>query len=418
MGKKVLFVTVLFLLLATTTFQGACGNASPAEAESQKTVKVGLSLSLTGAIASTTYPTSLGVQSYMKYVNDVLGGVKYRTATGATDSVYLDILSEDSAYNVSKALSIYKRQKAAGVMVMYSVSGSMATGLTELVVRDEMPIVQSTGALPVTLGERTIFITSFLPSTADHIKGVMKGLQAGWKEARPLRFGSIAVESPEARAGFTDPSVAEYAKQIGVEYLGNEWVPYAITDSSIELNRLSSKQPDYVFMYHVTGQIVTILKDAQRLDLTKKSTFVVTPYGFDENLLVLGKDVAEGVYGFAYTAATTDNVPGQKLMKDIADREGMALSTMSENGIVAGMVIVEGLRIALEKAGYDSLTSKDINAGIQSIMNLDTGGVVPAITISPNYPVINKYLKPYRISGGKLESQGDWVEIPMGGAGK
>lgn len=76
------------------------------------------------------------------------------------------------------------------------------------------------------------------------------------------------------------------------------------------------------------------------------------------------------------------------------------------------MAAVEALRLALEKVGYENLSREAINEAIHSIKDLDTGGIVPPITVDPNYPVLNIYTKMGIARGGSFVPVGGWLESP------
>ncbi|MDP7469518.1 MAG: hypothetical protein QGI79_01715, partial [Dehalococcoidia bacterium] len=87
MRKKNWLVMVLgALLLIASPLLAACGGeeatAPQPVAPVEKKVKVGLGLSVTGALASTTRPISYGLWDYLKYVNDVQGGLTYTSPAG------------------------------------------------------------------------------------------------------------------------------------------------------------------------------------------------------------------------------------------------------------------------------------------------------------------------------------------------
>jgi hypothetical protein len=74
---------------------------------------------------------------------------------------------------------------------------------------------------------------------------------------------------------------------------------------------------------------------------------------------------------------------------------------------------VEGLRLALEKVGYERLTREAINEALHSITNFDVGGVVPPVTIDPDYPLITKHIKIAIVQGGGFKVLSDWIECPV-----
>jgi branched-chain amino acid transport system substrate-binding protein len=135
--RKNLGLVAVALALAVALVVSSCAPAKPVGEE--KTIKVGLSLIMTGPIASTGVPIAEGFIDYLRYVNDDLGGIEYRTPEGKTEKVMLDITWEDSAYSVPKGLTIHKRQKAQGIMLRIISSSSEGEALAEIVSRERIP---------------------------------------------------------------------------------------------------------------------------------------------------------------------------------------------------------------------------------------------------------------------------------------
>jgi len=399
-------VLVLALLLAC-----APGAPTPAPVAKEKTVKVGLSLSVTGPIASTTAPVSYGVYDYLRYVNDALGGVGYTTPEGKKDRVKLELKWEDTAYDPARALATYKRLKEWGSQIMHITAGSMVLTVLAHITRDHMPVVYWNVAQPNAMAERPLYSIAGSLTYTDEYAFLMDWVKRNWKEARPPRIGIIQIETAMARAELPG-KVPEYAKRAGVEYVGMEWLPYAVTESTVELRRLAEKGADWIAIGHAVGGILVILKDAVRLGLKDKIKFYLMNYSFFEDVPRLGGEVAEGVYGGVLSALPTEDLPGVKEALKIASkyRPGYEVPRVYFEGIVLGKVMVEGIRRALEEVGYENLTREAIMKGLLSIRDFDTGGLVPPITVDPEYPVLNPKFRIGVIEGGKIKLISDWLE--------
>lgn len=406
-------VKVLSLICLVAVLVAACAPGAAPPAEKGKTVKVGLSLCMTGVIATTAERLSVAIRDYLSYVNDELGGIEYTDpTTGKTERVKLDIMWEDNAYAVPRAISIYKRQKAAGAMVMHLTAGSMVEGCLTFITRDHMPVVYAVPVSPLAVAARPIYTTAEEANYADLIGGWMNWVKENWTLDRAPRVGVIGVDSPMCRGVLGRPDLAAYAAKIGVEFLPLEWAAYTVTDTTIEVTRLANKGADWVYINHVSGGIVVVTKDWVRLGLKEKMRLCCVTYGFDESVLKLAP--MEGVYGQQSNCAAAEDVPGVRLAKEIAAKytPGREVGMYYIKGTRLGMVMCEGIRLALEKVGYENLTSEAINEGLHSIRDFDTGGIGPLLTIDPEYPVYCPYTKFYTVEGGKIKPVSDWVECP------
>lgn len=400
-------LALVLVLLAT-----ACAPAKPVEEENK--VKIGLSCLFTGPLASTGAPLSWGLIDYLRYVNDELGGVEYRTPEGKTKRIKLDYAYEDNGYNVPRTLTIYKRQKAAGVKAMYLTAGSITEGVLGLLTRDHMPVIYNVPASLLCMRARPLYTTAEETNYVDLTCGFAEWVKQNWKLKRAPVLGIITLDSAMARGYLTDPSLPAYLTKIGVDFAGLEFVPFGATDTTIELTRLGAKDPDWIFIHHIASGAVIVLKDAARVGLREKAEFVICTYGFEESLLDLAPEAVEGVYGEVGGAFGHEDLAGMRLVKEITTkyRPGAEAGYVRSKGIALGQCWVEGIRLALENVGYENLTGEAINEGLHSIANFDTGGIYPPLTIDPEYPVLCPYERVAMIEAGKIKVVSEWVKMP------
>ncbi|MEW6034188.1 MAG: ABC transporter substrate-binding protein [Chloroflexota bacterium] len=404
--------TVLLMLVAVAVVAAGCAPAAETVVEKEKTVKVGLSLLMTGPIATTGVPISEAYLDYLRYVNDELGGVAYTGPDGKAGKVTLDVLWEDNAYSVPKGLSIYKRQKAAGVMVRYILSSSEAEALVETIAREHMPTV-GINASPVMMAAKPRYFIPGYAAYADQVGGIARWIAQDWKGSKPAKVGVIMLDVPAVRVAAKSMTPEKMAP-LGVELVGLEWVSGAVTDSTIELTRLKDKGTEYLVVMHIVGGATVIIKDVTRLGLRGQMKLVQQQIGTDESLIKLLGDAAEGVYMQGVNAWPSEDLSGVKLARRVTQKyRGHDLSVLTLIGWYSAAGMVEGVRLALNKVGYENLTREAINEGMMSIKGFDTGGVVPPITIDPNYPVLNEWMKMAVVQGGKLVPVGDWVKCPQ-----
>ncbi|MEW6033847.1 MAG: ABC transporter substrate-binding protein [Chloroflexota bacterium] len=416
MLARMLLVAMVVLLVAA-----ACAPAAkPTTGAEVKKVKVGLSMSLTGALATALEPVSWGAYHYLQYVNEQLGGIEYRTKAGTMEKVLLDIVWEDNAYSVPKTISIYKRQKEAGVKFMAVLGSTPGEAITETASRDKMPVIGFYASTsPANFTPVPLYYTSSFGNMPEQAAVVVKWFKDNWKEARPPKVGVLMLDVPSLRPTGDPAGLPAYAQKIGVEYLGIDFLSAAATDTSIELGRLKTKAPDMILTYHVTGGLVVILKDARRIGFelgalgSGKTVFAAPTWGFDESLLRLVPQEAEGLYGFTTTALSDEDVPGVKVAREICRKyRGAELNLLYLQGVFYGMEVVAGLKQALETVGYESLDGPAINDAIHNLKDFDSGGIAPKINVDPSYPMLNPYARIARVEGGKIKAVSDWYQYP------
>lgn len=398
----------LALVLASCAKSNPTGTAGP-----QKSVKVGLSLTYTGALGGIGAPVSQGAYDYLVYVNDVLGGVEYRTSAGASEKAKLDLLWEDNAYSVPKTLSIYQRQKSAGVQLMGMFGSTPGEAVASLASRDKMPIVGFyASASPVSMGSSPNYYTPSFGNLAETPGVMLTFISETWKGSKPARVGAIEIDLPSARSANPDKILPAYAQKLGLEWVGFEWTAPAATDYSIELGRLAAASPDFIISTIVPGNTVVLLKNAQTMGLTARAKFVLAHFAWDEGLIKLVPEAIEGNYVLTSVSLPSEDNAGIKLAKQVyAKYRSGDINKSYVEGVFYAMAIVEGVRQTLGKTGYDGFTGTAYNDVMHSL-KYESQGLAPAVTIDTAYPTLNPNVKFAQIKGGQAVSASDWFVYP------
>ena len=408
----ILMVTMAMVLALVAV---SCAPEAP-PGEGEKTIKVGLSLTTTGPIATAGAPNSLGLLDYLKYINEELGGIEYNPAPGEVDRVKLDVIWEDNAYNIPKTLSIYKRQQAAGVDLMGILGSTPGEAIAALASRDSMPIVGTyASASPVNLGAEPNYYMATIGNAAEQAGAVLKWFEQTWTEQRQPRVATLFVDIPSLRPVAYPEGTPAYAAKLGMDWVGAEWHPMAVTDVTIELTRLMNQGVDLVVLGGVIGNTVVVMKDALRLGAKDKMTFAVAvTSSYDDTLVGLAPEAVEGLYGIVPVTLVDDDVPGVRLAREVTEkyRPGKELTLVRLEGIFSGMVIIEGLKQAVEEVGYENLTGPVINEALHTIKDFDSGGIIPSLTVDPDYPMFMPSVKMTMIEGGTVKAVSEWYEYP------
>lgn len=407
------------LLLVASPLLAACGGEEPTVAPApgatavpvEKKVKVGLGLSVTGALASTTKYISYGVWDYLKYVNEVQGGLSYTSPAGVRETVTLDIKWEDMAYSPARAVDTYRRLEAWGAQVVHLTAGSMTLSVLDTFTRDHMPVVYYGPTEANSAAARPLYSIGQFPGYTDEYAVFMDWVKANWQGAGNPKVGFMNLETAMARAELPG-QVEGYAESIGVDWVGQEWIPYAVTDATVELKRLADAGADFIFVAHTPIGISVVLKDAVRLGIRDKIDFGQIHWGFNELVPEAAGEAAEGLYGMVPAALPSEvGMPGVRLAKDtmLTYRPGDTFTSTYVQGFALGRFMVEGIRSALETVGYENLTRDAINDALLSTTDLDMQGVVPNITISRDFAIVTNGFRIGVIKDGKFEIVADWV---------
>lgn len=181
-------------------------------------------------------------------------------------------------------------------------------------------------------------------------------------------------------------------------------------DHTAQIEQLKRMNPDYVIMQGWVGpQNAALIKQCN--DLGLKSQMVVTLWGAMESVIeALGPDGPKflAVSPYAYWSMT--DVPMIKKIKDYTAKHYPDVKQRSLDYIVAFTsckVFVECLRKA-DAAGQ--LNPEGVTKALQSLKDLETGGLTPPLTIKDNRFPVARILRS-NPTKGIFEPVSDWIQF-------
>ena len=81
-------------------------------------------------------------------------------------------------------------------------------------------------------------------------------------------------------------------------------------------------------------------------------------------------------------------------------------------GWITGMLGAEGIRLAIEKVGFENLSGEAVRNALVTVKDLDTEGLTSApLTLTEEEPVWGRFLQFTQIRQGKAVGLGS-VEVP------
>jgi branched-chain amino acid transport system substrate-binding protein len=181
-------------------------------------------------------------------------------------------------------------------------------------------------------------------------------------------------------------------------------------DYTAQIEQLKRKNPDFVLMQGWVGpQNAVLIKQCN--DLGLKSQLVVTLWGAMESVIeALGPDGPKflAVSPYAYWSMT--DVPMIKKIRDYTAKHYPDVKDRSLDYMVAFTsckIFVECLRRA-DAAGQ--LNTEGVTNVLQSVKDLDTGGLTPPLTIKENRFPVARVLRS-NPAKGIFEPVSDWIQF-------
>jgi branched-chain amino acid transport system substrate-binding protein len=400
-------VVMLALIVAAIPILGACGPA----AQPGQTLKIGAMTPATGPVADKGLAGRHGLEDAVKYINAELGGVK---------GYQIELVYRDSSYDATKVVNIVKEFMDQGCL-MFTTHSSTEMSYAKGIANDAGFPGMATYTSPVIYrppqhiyGQTPDYGDDWAAFATYYMKNI-------WKGTGKPKMALLLLNNPTGR-GAKDGATA-MADTLGIEIVAAE-EHAATTISEVEsLTRVKAKNPDVIFISSTPAPTAVILKNMRDLKMYPGVTVGLAHASFTEALIELaGADVVEGVYGVFPTATWDDNVAGlakaREYLQKYNPQDAGSMDYLTT--WAATLVVAEILKNAINNVGYDKLAKGDADAwsaieksGIQKLSGYDVQGLQGAVSYTPGDNRLDKLLKVFKISGGKINAVSGWIEAPL-----
>ncbi len=342
--------------------------ALPASSLAATPIKVGAAINLTGPASTWGQYHAKGTQDYLRYVNEVKGGVGGRT---------VDLILVDTGYKVPEAVAAVKKfaiQDKVDMILTWGAGEGLAA--KPLVQGYKIPTINYSTSWE--LLEKPVDYM-YLPfgsyrldcaAVLEYIKSIHKGKE-------PPKVGLLTYNNAYGRS-IHKPS-QEYAKANGINIVSIEEFPPKTVDLTTELLRLKKNGAEYVFMQMLPATIVTAFKSADRIKYSPQ--FFGTWTSTDPDFFKLGKGLIRDRLKMQFPGGLPgDKGPGIDILRDLWKRYKTVtrFDAAYWEGVVVGMIVERAALRAHQKHG--KVDRETINKAMETFTNEDFGGIVPSVT--------------------------------------
>lgn len=319
--------TLLFKVFLVLVMMFAFTVSAPAG----QTYKIGFSGAITGPTSDAGNPLSKGVEDWVKYVND----------TKMLGDDTLECFIRDDQYKTDVTKRNFEEYLDEGIVFYLNYSTGSTLGLKRDFEEEEMPTAPSSYHEGNLVDSNYIFIpvatySENVVALAEYVKNNHKG-DGNPKVAmfiHPSAFGRGPLEdlqkAVEAGLAIEIVEVVEHGKDL---------------DNSAMIQRLLSKDVQYVICHTVQSPVATMLKDAQRLGATASSfgekgklTFLGAHYTGGSDLIALAGDATEGfLWTCSYNLTSEGNAKAKKQL-ELAQKYGRDDKAANSHNYAAGIL--------------------------------------------------------------------------------
>ncbi len=374
----------------TVPLTGTSGTGTGGTPATGEPIKIGAIFDLTGPTADVSTPYSKGQIAF----------VKWKNANGGVGGRPIELLSQDYAYDVTKAEELYTQYIGEKVVAFSGWGTGDTEALRSKIAQDKIPFIS--GSYSAALANPTDAPYNFLtaPTYSDQLIIAMKWALADWKSkgnAGAPKFAYLINDSPFGRSPLAEGTA--FAKANGVADPLEVPSPKGATDITGQLTQIKDSGANYVFIQNTSAPAKLALGGAKGLGL--KAQFVCLNWCANELLIKLAGADAEGVVG---TIPFSPSGPGAELALSYAKANGIDFGG-ADSSFVQGWTALSILVAGMEKTVKDGkpLTGENIKASLETLANFDTGGVTQPITFTATDHAGSKALRVFQVKGGKWE---------------
>ena len=407
-SKKLLWVllSALFVLVLaacggdddSATDSGTQGDSGGSTDSDVRKVVIGGLWDLTGATSDVGAPFAEGVEAYAEYVN--MKGI---------DGLDIQLTGRDYAYSIPEAQKLYQEHRdKAGAQAIIGFGTGDTEALRQQITADQFPFVSASLSENLKNIDESPYNFLVAASYSDQGRALLKWIKDNHEGGEPTvallyndtAFGRSPVEDMKA-----------YAKEIGVEIVDEQVIDVKATEAQSQLLNMEKKNPDYGIIQQTWAATSTILRDSKTLGIDTK--YMGLNWTTGEGLLDnVDAATAEGFMGILLNADPTEDVPGMAEVKEYVEAKGKTLEDIDQKfiqGWVTSKIMFEAVKLAAEQNPEGDITGAQIRAAMESLNNLDLGGLAPNVTFTPDNHAGTTQVRIGVVKDGKWEVMTDFI---------
>ena len=363
---------------------------------------------MTGPTSGTHMMCQSGSRDYLEHLNQQ-GGV-----AGKLGKVKVKYLAYDSQYVAAKAKDGFARLLEQKMAIWTQCASAHSDALVTDYESAKVPLV--TGSHGIASLYSDWAYGNYHSGVANMIRTWITWAKADWEKAgKPggtLVLGTVTTDEPFVPLALWD--IDAFVQQQGVK-LVKETFPKGTTDAGPQLLRLKDAGARAIFVISSAPGAVVVLKSAKALNLQVPMTQCAAAT-LGDVIALGGPELAEGYQGEYFFEPMSKNPAsggsaGLKLARELwAKNHGKETpNDMYINGVLSGMVIAEGIRLALESVPPDKLTGEAIKSGLDRVSGFSAQGLTQPISYVKDDHFGPKQVRYWVARKGYVEPVSDWM---------
>lgn len=292
----------------------------------------------------------------------------------------------DHANDMPRAIEAYERAKREGAVLVDPLSTPVARALVPRALEDKINLITAfSGRSDAADGTAFPYV---LPLSINYwtqaglIIEHFRTMEGGNLRGKKIVF--VHIDTPFGKEPL--PILQVLAQRQGFELQTFPYTPPG-NDQAAIWPQVRRARPDFVIFWGAAvGQTVALteaIRNGLRMDRVSSSVWLS-----ESDMGVVGKDAAKGVMKVEPCASGRDPKPIQDIIAEVVSKGKGAgpsskVGTSYYNyGVQMASLMVEGCRMAFQKAPNGPITGAWLNEGLRSITNFTAEGMLPPTTVT------------------------------------
>lgn len=382
----------------SATVLAACGSdGSGTTGVDGDTIKIGVSVTLSGPVASSGTATECGVRAYLEAVNE----------DGGVNGYQFEVTAKDNQYDPAIAATVARELATDGVFaVVVSGTSSMEASVPVLEARGIPVLGALDGALVTPPDWEGVF--GYYPSYAKDgaSAATFTSEELGVDEASVVAFSPTAEPAAEA--------FEETFEAAGGTVSASETLTPEVTDFAAMAQKLKSAAAPVVYAPLVDTQLAGLQKAADAIGYNPDWISWTISQG--PTYQELAGDLSEGVYfsQWAVSDSQTDDPAVQDYLDAVEGVDGCAnraADAVTKTGYAQGAMIAYAVEQATEDGGEP--TAEALIEELSSVEDQQFG-LTPHVTYDDGSHAGIRYDSYWQVVDGQLELVRDFEPLPEG----
>jgi branched-chain amino acid transport system substrate-binding protein len=398
----------------------ACGGndaATPSEnggdgATGDKVIKIGGIFDESGATADVGTPYAVGERAYFDYIN----------ANGGIADHQINFIGEDYAYDTSRAQQVYQSLRDRHEVPAVLGWGTADTeALRQQIINDKIPFFSASYSENLKdTGSESGYNFLAAATYSDQGRAILEWIKENhegpatvalvYHEGHP--FSQSPIQDMKDYAADNLAGEVTIVEDIKIE-LGD-------TDPMVSLQSYArgNEVPDYAIINYTWNQTRNVVRDGKQLGWDTQ--FMGLNWTAGEGLIPEGTDnqqwvdALDGFIGVVTHAFPTEDLPGMAPIVEYLESQGKTVADIDQKfvqGWTTASIMGKAIELAIIETGGSDITGEDIRAAIESIDNLELGGLGADVSFAPDNHAGTDQIRLGQLNNGEWEMITDYFGV-------